>query len=189
MNCVAYQPEMPNFRPSVRIFAEGEAAEFTAAFATGAETWDGTEQDADAVDTLILKTVKTEGQEWAMNGTVLRQLNKSGIEWLIFLCDETSVTVPTEGFLAGWEYDELKRQGTAGRRFEYRMAPTEEGASWHVTIEGKEYALDEDPMAPIYLIGIETQSGKERAAQRAETENSPEATGPEAGNITGNAIP
>ena len=69
------------------------------------------------------------------------------------------------------------------------MVPTEEGASWHVTIEGKEYALDEDPMAPIYLIGIETQSGKERAAQRAETENSPETTGPETGNITGNAIP
>jgi len=124
-----------------------------------------------------------------MNGTVLRQLNKSGIEWLIFVCDETIVTVPTEGFLAGWEYDELKRQGTAGRRFDYRMTPTEEGADWCVTIEGKEYALGEDPLSSIYLTGIETQSGKERAAQRAETENSPETAKPEAGNITGNATP
>lgn len=103
-------------------------------------------------DTLIL-TAKGIGS-WKINGAVLRKLNKSGVDKLVLQNGEQSVSVPTEGFLAGWAYDELKSRGTAGRRFEYEMRVDENGTHWQVTVEGKTYELGEDPLAPMYLTGV-----------------------------------
>ena len=89
-----------------------------------------------------------------MNGEVLRKLEKSGIEYLTFANENGSMRVPTEGFLAGWVYDELKSRGTAGRRFEYSLAMDRENASWAVAVEGSTYELSEDPLSPLYLTGI-----------------------------------
>ena len=103
-------------------------------------------------DTLIL-TAKGIGS-WKINGAVLRKLNKSGVDKLVLQNGEQSVSVPTEGFLAGWAYDELKSRGTAGRRFEYELRVDENGAHWQVTVEGKTYELGEDPLSPMYLTGV-----------------------------------
>ena len=103
-------------------------------------------------DTLILTT---EGiGSWKINGAVLRKLNKSGVDTLMLQNGKQSVSVPTDGFLAGWVYDELKSRGTAGRRFEYEMRVDENGTHWQVTVEGKTYELGEDPLAPMYLTGV-----------------------------------
>ena len=103
-------------------------------------------------DTLIL-TAKGIGS-WKINGAVLRKLNKSGVDKLVLQNGEQSVSVPTEGFLAGWAYDELKSRGTAGRRFDYELQVDENGAHWQVTVEGKTYELGEDPLSPMYLTGV-----------------------------------
>lgn len=103
-------------------------------------------------DTLIL-TAEGIGS-WKINGAVLRKLNKSGVDTLVLQNGKQSVSVPTDGFLAGWVYDELKSRGTAGRRFEYEMRVDENGTHWQVTVEGKTYELGEDPLAPMYLTGV-----------------------------------
>ena len=77
------------------------------------------------------------------------------------------MTVPTEGFLAGWAYDELKRQGTAGRRFEYALRMTGDSADWTVTVADQAYQLDEDPLSPIYLTGIEARRTEPRVSGNA----------------------
>ena len=65
-------------------------------------------------DTLILSS-RDQGA-WKLNGAVLRKLNKSGVDILVLKNGDRTTSVPTEGFLAGWVYDELKSRGTAGRR-------------------------------------------------------------------------
>ena len=103
-------------------------------------------------DTLILTS--EEDGAWKINGAVLRKLNKSGVDKLVLQNGEQSVSVPTEGFLAGWAYDELKSRGTAGRRFDYELRVDENGAHWQVTVEGKTYELGEDPLSSMYLTGV-----------------------------------
>ncbi|MBR2823347.1 MAG: leucine-rich repeat protein [Clostridia bacterium] len=130
-----------------------EAAAFTAAFAVGDTIWDGTAATADLVDTLILKAAEEPGNRWEINGAVLRRLNKTGIDFILFRDETEDVIVPTEGFLAGRAYDGMKSRGVAGRRFDYTLI-TGGAVAWKLTVEGEDYDLNEDPKAPIYLTGI-----------------------------------
>ena len=100
---------------------------------------------------------ETELLIWKMNGAVMRKLKRSGIDYLAFRVGDRVTAVPTEGFLAGWAYDELKSRGTAGRRFEYACAMNgaEEEPRWSVTVEGRTWELEEDPFGEIYLTGVE----------------------------------
>ncbi len=111
-------------------------------------------------DTLILQAKpaqRTSTEEpdrvvWDLNGTVLRQLQKSGIDYLVFRQGEQMTAVPTEGFLAGWAYDEMRKRGLGGRSFQYRLTMAEEEEPrWTVEADGQEYELDSEPLAAIYL--------------------------------------
>ncbi len=115
-------------------------------------------------NTLVLTAVTPGGAadpeilRWKINGAALRVLKKSGADYLAFRQGDRAVLVPTEGFLAGWKYDELKSRGTAQRRFDYTLilGREKEEPVWQMTVEGKEYDLGSDPLAPIYLTGIYT---------------------------------
>ena len=117
-----------------------------------------------------------ESVTWEMNGAALRVLHKSGIEYLVFRHGKQYTAVPTEGFLAGWAYDELKSRGTAGRRFEYTLTMDTEEAEprWTVTVEGKKYEIEEDPLAAMYLKGIETWIGEKEEEPKTEPETQSE---------------
>ena len=130
---------------------DGAEAEFTLSYGRH----DAEDPDSGAVNTLILKAADPAACEWTMNGETLRKLNKSGIAYLTFENGGVTVTVPTEGFLAGWTYDALKSRGTAGRRFEYELKMGDTDAQWAVTVESQRYELDTDPLAPMYLVGLE----------------------------------
>ena len=131
----------------------GEPTTFTAAFAAGEELWDGSAEAAERVDTLVLKATSDAGNLWTMNGNVLRQLYKTGIDYLVFRDARADIIVPTEGFLAGRVYDEIKSRGVGGRKFDYTLE-TGDALKWAVTVEGEVYGLDENPAAPIYLTGV-----------------------------------
>ena len=147
-----------------------EPAMFTAAFAVGNAFWDGKADSLDNVDTLMLRAAAESGNRWFLDGTLLRQLNKTGIDYIMFRDGTGDVIVPTEGFLAGWEYEEMRRKGVAGRKFEYTLIMGEL-PEWIVTVEGKAYEISEDSLAPIYLTGVTMiPKGSERDL-RAEMEN------------------
>ena len=147
-----------------------EPAKFTAAFAAGNALWDGKAESVDNVDTLMLRASAESGNRWSLDGTLLRQLHKTGIDYIMFRDGTGDVIVPTEGFLAGWEYEEMRRKGVAGRKFEYTLT-TGEHPEWVVTVEGKAYEISEDSLSPIYMTGVTTiPKGSERDL-RAEMEN------------------
>ena len=154
---------------------DGQGREFTASLMNGDE-WPEEETEAQVPgQALQLRAEETNGGDtgetfcWELNGTLLRKLSKSGIEYLVFRRDESCVAVPTEGFLAGWAYDRLKSRGTPGRRFAYRltMGGEEEIPRWTVTVEGTEYEPGEDPLTPMYLRGVITW-GQERKTASGE---------------------
>ncbi|MBQ6564707.1 MAG: leucine-rich repeat protein [Clostridia bacterium] len=94
---------------------------------------------------------------WEINGAGLRKLHKSGIDTLILRNGEHTLRLPTEGFLAGWKYEELKSRGTAGRRFTYLVEMTEASSRWQVMVEDLTMELGTDPHAEIYLTGVEEE--------------------------------
>ena len=110
------------------------------------------------IDTLILTAADSEGGKqntWSMNGEVLRRMNKSGIEHLVLRSGDQIAVMETEGFLAGWTYDEMKSRGTANRRFEYAIGMNGDSpVAWQVEVEGKTYELTTDDHAGIFMTGV-----------------------------------
>lgn len=134
---------------------EGVNAE-AAAFTVAAMHWPEEEEAPETpADTLILTATEAETEgTWKLNGAVLRRMYKSGISHLALRTGDRIAVMETEGFLAGWMYDELKSRGTANRRFEYEVTMSwEEPAAWKVTIEDEPYELTADDHAGIYLTG------------------------------------
>ena len=116
------------------------------------------EEGNEQIDTLILTAANPEeGKQnvWSMNGEVLRKMNKSGIEHLVLRSGDQIAVMETEGFLAGWSYDEMRSRGTANRRFEYEIGIGGDApAVWQVQVEGKTYELTTDEHAGIFMTGV-----------------------------------
>ncbi len=110
---------------------------------------------------------------WTINGSVLRQLSKSGVTYLVLKVGDLLTAFPTEGFLAGDKYTELKMQGVSTRRFQYdivmRYSPYETtdevltdselfSLSWrtdmYVTVESETIRLSEDELAAMYMTNV-----------------------------------
>ena len=158
--------------PMERLTLEGEELEVTLAGENGTpsrftislrETRERAEKDSGgpAGRALILTPEEGDGLQglrWSMEGTALRKLRKSGIDCLVFRQGERYTAVSTEGFLAGWAYDRLRSRGVAAGSFAYVLVQPENGAEpvWTVTAEGERFEPGEDPLAPMYLTGVET---------------------------------
>ena len=139
-------------------------AEYGDGFTVAGKDW-RQEDGNPRIDTLILTAAKDSGEGkqdvWSMNGEVLRRMNKSGIEHLVLRSGDEIAVMETEGFLAGWNYDEMKSRGTANRRFEYEIdigggAP----AAWLVQVEGQTYELTTDEHAGIFMTGVYSGSAE-----------------------------
>ena len=67
------------------------------------------ESGSGETDTLVL-TAENGGKKntWAVNGEVLRRMHRSGIFYLVFRSGDEISVMATEGFQAGWRYDEIK---------------------------------------------------------------------------------
>ena len=103
---------------------------------------------------LILSAQSPENCIWEINGAGLRKLSRSGVDRLGFRVGKQTVSVSTEGFLAGWKYDELKSRGTAARRFDYMLEMNGSASRWWVTVEGETMELGTDPLSDMYLDGV-----------------------------------
>lgn len=113
------------------------------------------EEGSPRTDTLVLTDAGGEANGksvWTLNGEVLRKLNRSGILHLVLRRGDRIAGMETEGFLAGWNYDQLRSRGTANRRFEYTVE-MEDGrpAVWRVTVGEETWELNTDDHAGIYL--------------------------------------
>ena len=109
-------------------------------------------------DTLVLTAKENAAgakNVWSLNGAVLRQLHKSGIDHLVLRQGDVICAMETEGFLGGWEYDEMKSRGTASRRFEYRIETDgAEPAVWQLNVEGESFSLTRDAGEGIHLTAV-----------------------------------
>lgn len=113
---------------------------------------EGPEEKRD--NTLVLTAVDAKKEQkcsWELNGAVLRRMQKSGIDHLVFRVGDQIAVLNTGGTLAGWEYEKLKSLGTGSRRFEYEIEMDGETAVWRLRVEGQAYELNEDPHAGIFL--------------------------------------
>lgn len=79
-------------------------------------------------DTLILTAVTEENlgdrfeYRWKFNGEVYRLLANSGIRYLALQIGEDMAVFPTDGFVGGTKYTELKMLGISTRKFDYTVA-------------------------------------------------------------------
>ena len=103
---------------------------------------------------LVLTAVEQTDCRWEINGAGLRKLEKSGIDRLVLRTGTHTVSMPTEDYLAGWKYEELKSRGTAGRRFTFFLEMNASSAKWSVEVQGKETELGTDPLSGMYLTGV-----------------------------------
>ena len=121
-------------------------------------------ENQESIDTLVLTAAGDgagSGSTWNLNGEVLRKMHKSGILHLVLRDGDQIAVMETEGFLAGWNYDEMKSRGTANRRFEYGIAITPGApASWQVKVGEETYELTTDEHAGIYLTGVYSGSAE-----------------------------
>ena len=94
---------------------------------------------------------------WSLNGEVLRKLSRSGIGMLALQAGGQAVLLPTEGFLGGIRYDEMKMRGLSGRRFDYAVRLTDGGEpEFTVTVEGESFPLTMEKENPfLYLSGVQ----------------------------------
>ena len=58
---------------------------------------------------------------WRFNGEVARLLSNSGIRYLALKVGDDVVAFPTQGFIGGAKYTELKMLGVSTRRFDYTI--------------------------------------------------------------------
>ena len=120
------------------------------------------EKKGGQIDTLVLTAAEEKDRNvWNLNGEVLRRIYKSGIQHLVLRSGKQIAVLETKGFLAGWNYDEIKSRGTANRRFEYAVEMDEgQPAKWRVAIEGELYELTTDEHAGIYMTGVYSGSAE-----------------------------
>ena len=89
---------------------------------------DGAEDvDAGEPDTLLLTAEPLSENEadcarvWRINGAVLRKLYNSDVRYLLLDVDGAMLSLPTQGFVAGTRYAELKMQGASTAEFTYEI--------------------------------------------------------------------
>lgn len=86
---------------------------------------DGTEEGEP--DTLLLTAEPLNEDEadcarvWRINGAVLRKLYNSDVRYLLLDVDGAMLSLPTQGFVAGTRYAELKMQGASTAEFTYEI--------------------------------------------------------------------
>ncbi len=141
-----------------------------------AQTEEKATDETAAVSELPVLEVLPEGAaRWSLDGATLRTLNRSGVAYLALEADGCAVVLPTEGFLAGTAYDEMKSRGIPGRLFLMDvaistrptgliLAPQDESRILRdpdapirsgqvllcVTVEEKTWLVTEDPTAELY---------------------------------------
>ena len=98
---------------------------------------------------------------WEINGAGLRKLEKSGIDRLVLQSGAHTVSMPTEGYLAGWKYEELKSRGTAGRRFTFFLEMNATSSKWSVDVQGDATELGTDPLSDMYLTGVTDETAQD----------------------------
>ena len=163
---------------------EGEGGDqagfFTASLLRWARSGEEESPDSGDPDTLLLAAeplpADDAGSErvWRINGAVLRKLYNSDIRYLLLEVDGAMLSLPTQGFLAGTRYAQLKMQGVSTAEFDYeiRMRTLSHGtadaaqlpafsrapacdAHLRVQVEGEEYApLDRDATPEMYLCDV-----------------------------------
>lgn len=57
--------------------------------------------------------------EWRFNGSALRTLYNSGIDYLLIKTGDVATALPTQGFMAGTKYASLKMAGVSTKRFDF----------------------------------------------------------------------
>ncbi len=136
---------------SLSLTRGGEAATFLPALLSwdpSEEESESSESESGALNTLLLETIPPEAAadpenagtaestpapeaedipeeeafQWDFGGDLLRRLKRSSISYLALKAGDQIVVFPTEGFLAGEEYDELKSAGTASHLFAYTVS-------------------------------------------------------------------
>ena len=110
---------------------------------------------------LVLTAVEETGCRWEINGAGLRKLEKSGIDRLVLQSGAHTVSMPTEGYLAGWKYEELKSRGTAGRRFTFFLEMNATSSKWSVDVQGDTTELGTDPLSDMYLTGVTDETAQD----------------------------
>ncbi len=166
-------PEMPEDGTEDEMIALPEEAE--------------AEDEMTATDALpVLERVPEGAARWSLNGATLRTLGRSGVEYLILKADGCAVVLPTEGFLAGTAYDEMKARGIPGRLFQVdvvissrptglSIAPSNgirilQGQDTpilpglvllYVTVEGETWRVTEDEWAELYQKNVLILPGEE----------------------------
>ena len=139
--------------------------------------WDDA-SEGDALNTLVLEAELDNNigdvfsYEWHFNGEVYRMLANSGIKYVALKVSDAVVAFPTEGFVGGTRYTELKMQGVSTRKFDYtftmrlNLDPSHVSAmnesdfsqdcdlSIHVEVEGKNYELSNSPQSMMYFYNV-----------------------------------
>lgn len=111
-----------------------------------------------AVNTLLLQAADTADKascQWVFSGELLRKLLRSGITYLALETENQAILLPTEGFLSGTLYDELKMRGTAGSLFSFEISMDENRTfRLSVTVGDQTTVLTEDPLAAMHWTNI-----------------------------------
>ena len=139
--------------------------------------WDDA-SEGDALNTLVMEAELDDNMgdvfsyEWHFNGEVYRMLANSGIKYVALKVSDAVVAFPTEGFVGGTRYTELKMQGVSTRKFDYtftmrlNLDPSHVSAmnesdfsqdcdlSIHVEVEGKNYELSNSPQSMMYFYNV-----------------------------------
>ena len=110
---------------------EGEGGDqagfFTASLLRWARSGEEESPDSGDPDTLLLAAeplpADDAGSErvWRINGAVLRKLYNSDVRYLLLDVDGAMLSLPTQGFVAGTRYAELKMQGASTAEFTYEI--------------------------------------------------------------------
>ena len=154
---------------------DGQPSEFLPSLIGWQDPQNGPAEGFVPVNTLLLRALN--GQDgagvWTFNGGLLRKLQRSGISYLALEADGQAILLPTDGFLGGRKYDELKMHGTAGSSFsfEVRMNGTDT-CLISVTVQEETTALTEDREAALHWNDIRFLSEAElNVPVSAEQEN------------------
>lgn len=114
-------------------------------------------------NTLLLRALNTKADasfRWTFSGDLLRKLLRSGISYLAFEVSSQVIVLPTEGFLGGIRYDELKMSGVAGSLFVYSILMDETGKTeMAVSVGAETLTISEESGAPLHWTDIHFLSG------------------------------
>ena len=82
--------------------------------------------------------------EWRFNGAALRTLYNSGIDYLVIKTGDELTTLPTQGFLVGTKYAELKMAGVSTKKFDFVLR-------LNVDHTKKDPAVEKEAVRPAWL--------------------------------------